>query len=431
MEASAISRAAHRLDEQTLRDDLSVHAFGPSFGPPHVGLEIEMLVVRDQRAISVDEFLEAIAPLLELHELEDATLPGAPPCFRYGSTSLTFEPGGQIEIVSAPQTSIARALEDIAKLEMLLDRVLLWRGMRRLHVGINPWQHATEIELQTPLPRYQAMHEYFSRIGPEGARMMRLCCAIQINLDTGSPTQVSERWYLANLMSPIFGGMFANSPLAGGDVSGWKSSRAGVWRGVDPSRTGILASRDGPGAYLQFALEAGMLLRRTDSGYLSGKPGLTFCNWMQESDGPGPTIDDWHYHLTTLFPHVRPRGYFELRSIDALPVRWRAVPVAIASALLMDDEARQTATELLEPHRERLGVIGLAAARAGLDDPTVAKLAQSLMATATQAFPRLPEEWISADIAATVHAFDELYTARSRCPADGVLESPGDPFAWQ
>src|SRR3954452_3261575 len=150
MEASAISSAEQPLDEYTLFDDLTTHAFRPSSGPPRVGIEIEMLVVRDQRAVTLAEFLEAIAPLLELGELEAATLPGMPPTFHYGSICLTFEPGGQIEIVSAPQASVSRALEDISKLEMLLDRVLLWRGMRRVHLGMNPWQQAADIPLQTP-----------------------------------------------------------------------------------------------------------------------------------------------------------------------------------------------------------------------------------------------------------------------------------------
>jgi glutamate--cysteine ligase len=267
------------------------------------------------------------------------------------------------------------------------------------------------------------MHDYFASIGPDGARMMRLCCAIQINLDAGTPQQARRRWHLANLMAPILAGMFANSPLAAGSASGWKSTRSHVWHGVDPSRTGILPGGDGPNEYLAFALDAGLLLQREADGYRAGRPSFTFRDWLNGGGDRAPTLDDWHYHLTTLFPQVRARGYLELRSIDALPVRWRPVPVALASALLMDDAACRAATDLLEPHCEQLPELGVIAARSGLEDPTVARLAQSLMGTAQAAFSRLPEGWISSGIAATVTAFDVLYTARSRCPADDILDS--------
>jgi glutamate--cysteine ligase len=423
MEA-ATTMADRPLDERQLLEDLKTHAFAPSSGPPRVGIEIEMLVVRDQRAVSLTELREAIAPLLDLGELEDCTPPGSPPTFRYGQISLTFEPGGQIEIVSPPRPSVAQALEDIGKLEMLLDRVLLWRGMRRLHLGMNPWQKASDIPLQTPLPRYRAMHEYFAQIGPEGARMMRLCCAIQINLDTGSPFQAKRRWHLANLMAPVFAGMFANSPMAEGSPSGCKSARSAVWRGVDPSRTGILPFGDGPTAYLDFALNAGVLLQRGTDGYRAGTPTFNFRDWMEGAGrGDAPTLDDWHYHLTTLFPQVRPRGYYELRSVDALPPRWRSVPVALASTLLMSDAACDESTRLLEPFTFDLDRLAFAAARDGLGDPKVAGLAQSLMRIAQEHVGELPDEWLSVDVAASVAAFDELYTARGRCPADDIIDN--------
>ncbi len=411
-----------RLDRQGLLDDLSSWAFACSSRPPHVGLEVEMLVARDRSVVSVAELLAAIQPLIAYGELVDATLPNAPPCYQYGNICLTFEPGGQVEMISPPRAALGDALEDIAKLELLLDRVLLWHGLRRVNVGINPWQEAADIPLQTPLPRYEAMQTYFSRIGPEGLRMMRACCALQINIDTGGPDQAHRRWEAANLMAPVLTGMFANSPLAGGRWTGWKSTRARVWRGVDRSRTGSVLGADGPGDYLEFALNAGVMLRRTPAGYVAGPPGLRFRDWLEQADGNGPTLDDWRYHLSTLFPHVRPRGFLELRGIDTPPVRWRAVPVAVASTLLVDDVACAEVIGLLRPLSLRFDELGLASARNGLAHPTVGELARTLMALAREALARQPEGWCSAKIAADVDAFEYLYTARGRCPADDLLD---------
>src|SRR5205814_9345628 len=120
--------------------------------------------------------------------------------------------------------------------------------------------------------RYGAIQRYFTGLTDEGLRMMRLSCALQISLDAGLPEQVGRRWHLANLLTPVLIGMFANSPFAAGQPGGWKSARAAMWRSVDPSRTGTAGGLDGPDGYLQVALNAGVLLRRGEGRYRSGTP---------------------------------------------------------------------------------------------------------------------------------------------------------------
>lgn len=416
------SPAGH-LDEALLLEDLRTVAFAPSVGPPHVGLEVEQLSFQGIQAVPLAELLDALEPLITLGELEDAAAPGTLKCLDYGTTCLTFEPGGQLEIVSPPRPSVAQALQDVQRLETLLDGMLTWRGIRRANHGMTPWQGVDEIDLQTPLPRYQAMHSYFSSVGDQGVRMMRLCCALQINIDSGPLETVAKRWRLANLMSPILIGMFANSPMAEGRVTGWKSTRADVVARMDPGRTGLLLGADGPSDYLRFALNAGLMLRRTDDGYRAGSAGWTFGDWMRNGDDLGfPTLDDWHYHLTTLFPMVRPRGFLELRAMDTAPERWRSVPVAIATSLLIDEVACATATGLLEPHIPYLEALAIASAQDGLGHPLVRGLAQRLTGTALECLPRLPSGWVTDEIIADVHDFNDCYTARGRCPADDLLD---------
>lgn len=416
----AVSR---RLDEAMLLADLRGRAFAPSLGPTHIGLEVEVLAFRGDRAVSLAELVEAIEPLLTLGELADVTPEGGLRTYGYGSTHLTFEPGGQLEIVSPPRPSVDESLEDIQKLELLLQRVLPWRGIRLAGHGLNPWQSEDEIGLQTPLPRYLAMEHYFSPLGRDGLRMMRLSCALQINVDTGSGSVAEQRWRLANLMSPVLAGMFANSPLMAGELTGWKSRRSLVWRGVDPSRTGCLLAPSGPDAYLDFALDAGLLLRRTPKGYRPGHPGYSFGEWLNGGDDLGfPALDDWHYHLTTLFPQVRPRGSLELRAIDTPPAGWRSVPVAVATALLVDDLARERGIACLEPYAEDLDDLSVASARYGPAHPLVGKLSCELLGLALESFDRLPRDFISSAIVSDVQRFVDRYTARGRCPADDAVD---------
>jgi glutamate--cysteine ligase len=416
-------QAGRDLTEEQLLEDLRDTAFAPSSGPTRIGLEVEQLAFHGIQATPLALILDALQPLVTLGELQDITTDGKPPTFASGDSCLTFEPGGQLEIVSPPRESAVAALRDIAQLETLLDGALTWRGIRRANHGMTPWQGVDEICLQTPLPRYQSMQRYFAEIGPNGARMMRLSCAIQINIGAGASEDVDRRWRLANLMSPVLIGMFANSPMAEGRVTGWKSTRARVVARMDPSRTGMVLGDDGPADYLEFALNAGVLLRRTPDGYIPGLPSLTFRNWLESGGLWGyPTLDDWHYHLSTLWPMVRPRGFLELRAMDTTPVRWRSVPVAVVSALLLDEQAGQAALERLAPVAGAWEEMSATSAHDGLEDPTICELAQQLMALARGAFERLPADWLDESIVDDVRAFDEQYTGRGRCPADDLLD---------
>ena len=96
-----------------------------------------------------------------------------------------------------------------------------------------------------------------------------------------------------------------------------------VWRTLDPARTGLPWDERAPvEAYLDFALAAPAILLP-----LVGGEHPPFGEWLARAQ---PTADEWHDHLSTLFPEVRPRGHFELRSADAVAPRWYAAPLALA-----------------------------------------------------------------------------------------------------
>jgi glutamate--cysteine ligase len=65
---------------------------------------------------------------------------------------------------------------------------------------------------------------------------------------------------------------------------------------------------------------------------------------------PIPETADPTYHLSTLFPPVRPRaGYLEVRYLDAQPVHRFGEVVAAVAHLLYDQRARRDALDLLLP----------------------------------------------------------------------------------
>jgi glutamate--cysteine ligase len=276
-----------------------------------------------------------------------------------GGGAITLEPAGQIEYSGPALGSARAALDDLERAVDLLDDAAARRGIELVASGYSGGCAEEALTLQVCKPRYLAMDSYFESIGSFGRRMMRGTCSLQINLDFGSPESAAERWRLANMIAPSLNAIFANSPLRHEGRS-YRSFRYEIWRRLDPGRTGRLYDRpdlDPVADYLRFALDAGVMLI-ADGGEMrplaAGE--LTFRRWIAGERGrrhPGP--DDWRLHLSTLFPDVRARGWMEIRSIDALPRPWRAVPVAMVAALFHRDDMRREALERIEyRHRRRL-----------------------------------------------------------------------------
>jgi glutamate--cysteine ligase len=134
-----------------------------------------------------------------------------------------------------------------------------------------------------------------------------------------------------------------------------------------------------------------------------------------------PTTEDLAYHLSTLFPPVRPRGHFELRMIDAQPGDGWVVPLAVTSALLSDARAGDAAMSATG----RLRVCGadgdlwLTAAKHGPADARLARASRDCFEAARDALVR---QQAPAPVLAPVDAFIDRYVSKDRCPADDLLE---------
>jgi glutamate--cysteine ligase len=140
--------------------------------------------------------------------------------------------------------------------------------------------------------------------------------------------------------------------------------------------------------------------------------------WLVDGHELGhPTMDDLDYHLTTLFPPVRPRGWFEIRYLDALPSPWWRVAATVMSTLLLDDEASAAAFRATEGTEE----LWLDAARWGLEHPGLASAALECFEAALDGAARVGADAASIGALST---YLDRYVARRRCPADDrLLES--------
>ena len=400
-----------------LREDLRAGAFalgdGPVAGPQRIGAEIEFIVHGpDGRPCPIEAGAGCEGSLaflrrygLPLGWVEERSPKGTPRFALPGRGTLAFEPGGQLEFSSLPCTSASGVTRILHEVTGPLVQAAEDHGLRMLEVGIDPHTPVEEAPLLLHADRYVRMARYFASIGPAGAVMMRQTAAFHVNLDFGRQNML--RWRVLNAAAPWLTAIFANSPVHGGRHTGMKSARAGAWRSLDPARTGVLnAGPVSEDEYLEFALGAPAMLLGTQSGY---RP-------FAEHWGQAPvSLHDWHEHLSTLFPEIRPRGYLEVRCIDALPAAWYPVPLVLLAGLVYDSESLLAASDLLgEPNAALLGPAGAA----GLADPEIGPSARDLFAIGLEGARRLGPAAVARNDLEVAEDFHRRYTSRGRSPAD-------------
>jgi len=287
---------------------------------------------------------------------------------------LTTEPGGQLEISSAPADSPAAlhaaVTADLDYLTGLLDSA----GLRLGEHGIDPHRAPRRL-LGTP--RYTAMERVFDRYGPHGRTMMCSTAGFQVCLDAGTPAQLPVRWAAVLGLGPPLVALFANSARHAGRDTGLASSRMSAWWNMDPRLTHPPGGPpDDPAAgWARYALSAPVVcVRRPDADW-SPPAGVTLRDWVSGALPEPLTVGDLDYHLSTLFPPVRPRGYLEVRYLDAQPGGDWVVPFAIVAALFGDHATTERALEIAEP----VSGCWVPAYRIGLRDPALRRSAARLV----------------------------------------------------
>ena len=413
--------------------------------PGHVGLEVEMLPLMDvegqKRAVPLRNGPKNLSDFLLMAcerqsgwslEIDQSNSDRILRVILDAEDQLTFEPGGQLEYSSTPYPCLSDALERMREVQSSLLQTSGEYGIQIVQTGINPWQTTNEIGLQMDKARYQAMTNYFNRIGEYGVRMMRQTCTIQVNLDFGADEQeLMKRFVLAQLVAPIGTALFANSPFVDGKKSPYKSFRARIWQGVDPHRTGFPPGIEGIGVlskkqdlvnmYLDYFIDAPVVFL-THHDFLVPPKGFTFRQWMEKGyEGSFPTTEDFVTHLSLHFPEVRCRGFLEMRSMDAQHRLWQSVPAGIYCGLFYDETACDAALDLLLPHFQELKVLWQKSAH-GLDDKEVFDLAHKVFTIAREGLQRLPSCFREQFEDEKLLHYQEIFTQRQRCPADDMMD---------
>lgn len=303
-----------------------------------------------------------------------------------GGSRITVEPGGAVELSGPPADGPLAAIEAMAADRAALRTAFGRRGFGLVLLGTDPLRPTHRVN---PGPRYRAMEQFFTASGTAeaGAAMMTATASVQVNLDAGPREGWAQRVRLAHALGPTMIAITANSPMLRSQFTGWRSTRQWVWGQLDSARCGpILGADDDPAAdWARYALRAPVML-------VHAPEAIAVTNWVPFADwadgravlgGRRPTESDLDYHLTTLFPPVRPRRWLEIRYLDSVSdTLWPAV-VFMLTTLLDDPAAAEIATAATEP------VAGAwdRAARLGLADRHLHAAARTCVAVAAAQAP--------------------------------------------
>jgi glutamate--cysteine ligase len=343
---------------QSLVDQL-FRAQEPGYPDGSMGAELELIPVRTEsggpvpimagaRGPGTADVARAAARAHRWRESVDSY--GAPSWTTPDGGRICYEPGGQFEISSPVFRSAAVLGNFLRDAVAALRAPASDRGISLLATGVDPYNTVDSVPLELHAPRYDAMTRYFNAIGQSGVRMMRQTASLQVSVELGA--NVMQRWALLNGLAPYLVAAYANSPMYAGSQTGHASYRAHLWQSLDSTRTGLPFDAVNPaGAYLRFASNAGRI------------------------------FEDDAAHITTLFPEIRPRGYFEIRSMDSMEPARIGEALQFVSAIIHDDDVALEALRVVgAPDRALLQ----RAATFGRSDPEIDQRLETLERLAAQ-----------------------------------------------
>jgi glutamate--cysteine ligase len=267
-----------------------------------------------------------------------------------GPTSITLEPGAQLELSGAPWEDIHAIGREFDAHFAELGSISRELDLRWWSIGFHPLAKLAELPW-VPKQRYGIMREFLPTRGRRGRDMMQRTSTVQANFDYASEEDAMRKFAAVIKLAPVFSAMTANAPFLEGRVSELRSERLDVWLNMDPTRSGLiervwrsepLRYRD----YVEWALDAGMFFIKRGPR-LALNTGQTFRDFMLHGfQGERATHGDWVRHLATLFPDVRLKTTLEVRTCDALPARSSMAVPALFTGLLYDDTALAETEEL-------------------------------------------------------------------------------------
>ena len=314
-------------------------------------------------------------------------------------SSITLEPGGQVELSGAPLETIHQTCREVTGHIKQVKDVADELGAGILGLGYQPKWSLDDVGWM-PKGRYKIMREYMPTRGSLGLHMMLATCTVQVNLDFRSESHMVEMFRAALALQPLATALWANSPFRDGKKNDFLSFRSHIWTDTDPDRCGVMPfvfeDNFGFESYVDYMLDMPMYFVYRDGQYIDAS-GRSFRDFMAGKlpalPGETPSIKDWEDHLTTAFPEVRLKKFIEMRGADGGPSKNLCALPAFWVGLLYDDQALADVTSMINDwsYDEVSALrdeVPIAALKTPFRGSTLQDLAKDVLAIAKQGLER-------------------------------------------
>ena len=314
-------------------------------------------------------------------------------------SSITLEPGGQVELSGAPLETIHQTCREVTGHIKQVKDVADELGAGILGLGYQPKWSLDDVGWM-PKGRYKIMREYMPTRGSLGLHMMLATCTVQVNLDFRSESHMVEMFRAALALQPLATALWANSPFRDGKKNDFLSFRSHIWTDTDPDRCGVMPfvfeDNFGFESYVDYMLDMPMYFVYRDGQYIDAS-GRSFRDFMAGKmpvlPGETPSIKDWEDHLTTAFPEVRLKKFIEMRGADGGPSKNLCALPAFWVGLLYDDQALADVTSMISDwsYDEVSALrdeVPIAALKTPFRGSTLQDLAKDVLAIAKQGLER-------------------------------------------
>ena len=314
-------------------------------------------------------------------------------------SSITLEPGGQVELSGAPLETIHQTCREVTGHIKQVKDVADELGAGILGLGYQPKWSLDDVGWM-PKGRYKIMREYMPTRGSLGLHMMLATCTVQVNLDFRSESHMAEMFRAALALQPLATALWANSPFRDGKKNDFLSFRSHIWTDTDPDRCGVMPfvfeDNFGFESYVDYMLDIPMYFVYRDGQYIDAS-GRSFRDFMAGKllalPGETPSIKDWEDHLTTAFPEVRLKKFIEMRGADGGPSKNLCALPAFWVGLLYDDQALADVTSMISDWSyDEVSVlrdeVPIAALKTSFRGSTLQDLAKDVLAIAKQGLER-------------------------------------------
>lgn len=326
-----INLARDKKQEKNVLTISQIEKFYSGSNKNLIGLEYERLSLdkktyKNAQYDKLEKIIQNFATISNWNLIyDDKTIIGAND---KNGTSISLEPGCQLEISISPKKDILSIDLELKKITDSLDKIADIYEVIFVGYGISPISNVDDIKLLQKR-RYEVMNGYLPncQYGELAQKMMRKTAGIQINIDYLNSSDAFYKLKFFNLIMPFAMGLCANSPFENNNLSDKKSKRAHVWRYTGKQRcnffyqkifNNINAKNNLFKNYIQEVLDVPMIFIERDGKIIEINGAITFRDFMKYGyEGNFATIDDYILHQSLCFPDVRLKKYIEIRNHDS------------------------------------------------------------------------------------------------------------------